>query len=90
MVQCTNGSVAKPTAPAFFQFDSVTAAGFLPFTSALAWLGLVNLPVGPVSTAQFCSQEPPATSMSAADWVALGVPPAAILSGAYGRLGDWI
>jgi len=89
-MQCPTGSTVKAGAPAYFQFDSVTVSGFLPFASALAWLGFLNLPVGPVSTTEFCSKEPPATTMSPADWLALGVPPIAAVTGVYGRLADWI
>ena len=90
MVQCTAGSTVKSGAPAFFNFDSSTVGGFLPFGSALAWLGFLNLPVGPVATVDFCATEPPATTMSAADWLSLGIPPLAAVTGAYSRLADWI
>jgi hypothetical protein len=89
-MQCTAGSTVKSGSPAFFQFDSTTVGGFLPFGASLAWFGFLSLPVGPVSTADFCSREPPDTTMSAADWLSLGIPPVALITGAYSRLADWI
>lgn len=90
MVQCAGGSTKQAGAPTFFQFDSATVGSFLPFGAAIAWLGLLSLPAGPVDTGQFCLKEPPATTMSAADWIALGIPPLAKITGAYSRLSDWI
>lgn len=90
MSQCASGSQAQPGAPVYFQFDSTTVATFLPFGASIAWLSLLALPIGPVDTAKFCSVEPPATTMSATDWVSLGVPLIGKATGAYSRFADWI
>lgn len=89
-MQCAFGSAKQSGAPTFFQFDSTTVSTFLPFGASIAWLAFVGLPVGPVDTADFCSREPPATTMSAGDWIALAFPPIAQVTGAYARFGDWI
>jgi len=88
--QCASGSQAQPGAPVYFQFDSTTVATFLPFGASIAWLALLALPIGPVDTAKFCSVEPPATTMSATDWISLGFPLIAKATGAYARFADWI
>jgi len=90
MTQCTAGSTKQASAPVYFQFDTTTVANFLPFGSAIAYLGFLGLPTGPVDTAQFCSLEPPDTTLSAADILLLGVPVIAKLSGAYTRLANYI
>jgi hypothetical protein len=90
VAQCASGSQSQPGAPVYFQFDSTTVATFLPFAASIAWLGFLALPIGPVDTAKFCSVEPPATSMSATDWVSLGFPLIAKPLGAYDRLADYI
>ena len=89
-MQCTSGSTKLPSAPAYFQFDSTTVATFMPFGAALAWLGFLDLPAGPVDTVEFCSTEPPDTTLSAADIALLGIPVLAKISGAYERLGNFI
>jgi hypothetical protein len=89
-VQCSAGSNKKSSSPAYFQFDSSTVSGFLPFGASVAWLAFLNLPVGPVDTTDFCTREPPATTMSAGDWISLAIPPIAFANGAYARFADWI
>src|ERR1700680_1114477 len=89
-MQCLTGSQKQPAAPVYFQFDSTTVANFMPFGAAIAFLSFLQLPIGPVDTATFCATEPPATVLSAADILALTMPPIAYASGAYSRLADFI
>jgi hypothetical protein len=87
---CPGGSQPAAGAPAFFSYaesDLLQAFG-----AYAGWLTTwaMGLPSTPQVTSTFCAMPPPTELPTAADWVALAVPPAALISGAYRRLGNWV
>lgn len=88
-VGCAFGSRPKSTAPAFFQYD---ATQFSPSVlSVIPWFGFLALGLSslPQQTSEFCKSAPPPDMPSDADYALAFINvPAAILSGAFTRIGN--
>jgi hypothetical protein len=89
-VSCSSGS--RPVTGATPYFTYTEADLLSAFGNFSGWLTTwaMGLPNTPQVTSAFCASPPPAEMPTTADWIALAVPPAAILSGAYRRLGNWV
>lgn len=84
------GSEPKPGSPEWFFFEGTDiATNLAPFASTLS-LAAMGLSGNPQNTADFCSGPPPSDLPGPLDYAAIAFPPEALLSGAYGRLGNQI
>jgi hypothetical protein len=86
------GSRPKPGQPDYFQFTATSIAEAfglvnLPGSPLLTWLStsLLNLPLGSLATADFCSRPPPTDLASAGDLVAIAAAATWLDEGAYQR-----
>ncbi|HEV7664442.1 MAG TPA: hypothetical protein VGQ62_12960 [Chloroflexota bacterium] len=89
---CTSG-IPKAGQPTYFQFDVATVAEALglldlPGSAILSWLSLqvLGVPVGAISTNQFCSLPPSGPFATTEDYALIGFPALAMAAGTYDRL----
>lgn len=94
---CPYGAQVRPGAPATFRFEETEILSALedlhigPLSWAAAGIAAtLGLPIGDVDTAAFVAVEPPDDQPTAEDWAKLAFPPVALLSGTYGRIGNYI
>lgn len=87
---CANGTRPKPGSPEWFFFDRAAGPDFL--GSIGSWLTntMMGLDDAPQKTSDFCSRQPTGDMPTNGDILALADPPLALLTGAYGRFGNFV
>jgi hypothetical protein len=89
-ISCSNGTRPKAGSPEWFFFDRAAGPDFLGAIGSWLTNAMMGLDDAPQKTADFCSRPPTGDLPTNGDILALADPPLALLTGAYGRFGNYV
>ena len=89
-ITCSNGTRPKAGSPEWFFFDRASGPDFLGAIGSWLTNAMMGLDDAPQKTSDFCSRPPTGDLPTNSDILALANPPLALISGAYGRFGNYI
>jgi hypothetical protein len=89
-ISCANGTRPKAGSPEWFFFDRAAGPDFLGAIGSWLTNAMMGLDDAPQKTSDFCARPPTGDLPTNGDILALADPPLALLTGAYGRFGNYV